>query len=325
MCQHRKSGNVMIDEGILDIFLDTLIKHQLIKPEDLENLKTKAVKDRLSFEADETIGEGSASEEELAYRQQLLDLLKELYDDVIDIINSNKEPLKKIKQIDNLIDIFIDEGQDIVNEVIPKTWDDGIDESIDTLNDIDDSEDYDTDNIDTSKRDLILQQQLMNIEDIGLRLRGRIRQSLLVTAIKTHDEESTKKSKTIKQKAKKYPASYTPCMIQIAQEDPNLTEDELREICLWESGFAEAEENTDKMGVWGYLNANKEAILAGLIMGTAITGDLIADWETVGDNNVCEECQDLEANSPYSILKWPSEPHFGCRCKQENVRLASLE
>lgn len=329
MCEHCKtvaSKTVAIDEGILDV----LIEKSGVTPTDLEGLKTKeAPTPKLTFEPNENIGEGGATSEELAYRQELLDLLKELYEDVNEIINQDKGPLDKIRRIDFLIDTFISDGQDIVNEVIPQTWDDGVDEAITTLEEIDDTEDFDTNEADTEKLDLILQQQLMNIEDIGLRLRGRIRQSILVNAIQRPLQEAQQQNKAITKKAsKKYPASWTPCMIQIARRESNLTEDELREQCIWESGFIEAEENTDKTGVWGWIEANKEALLAGLIMGAGIVGDLIADWATCEDLNncpsdgpVCDECQAMSGET-YYLTAWPGEPHFGCRCGMDNIRLA---
>lgn len=320
MCQHCKSGNVLIDEGLLD----ALIISSDLKPEDLKGLKTKAVKPQLTFKPDEDIGEGTATKEEYAYRQQLLNLLKDLHSDVEDVIKNDDEPLEKIEDVDKLIDSFIDDGQDIVNETIQDTWDEGIEQAIDTLNDIDDDKNNDTINPDTDKLDLILQQQLFNIEDVGLKIRGRIRQFILVQAINQQPTTDTK-NKTIKKASPTPNSTWTECMRELHRLQPKLTETELRDQCEWDRSFVDAESNIDKMGVWGWIMAHEGSILATLIIGTGVIGDLIADWVTVGDDSVCDVCLDLESNNPYSVLDWPSDPHFGCRCEKENVRLASLE
>ncbi len=319
MCQYCKSNKVLVDEGLLD----SLIIASNLKPEDLKELKKKAVKQRLTFTPDKDIGEGTATKEEYAYRQELLNLLEDLHGDVEDIIKNDDEPLDKIEDIDKLIDTFIEDGKDIVNETIQNTWDDGVDDATNTLNEIDDDKNTATINPDTSQLDLIIQQQLMNIEDIGLKLRGRLRQFILVQAINTQTITTTK-NKAIKKASPTPSSTWTECMRELHKLQPQLSETELRDQCEWDRSFEDAEENMDKMGVFGWLEAHKEAILGTLIIGTSIIGDLIADWVTMGDENVCENCQDAEAGSPYSILDpiWQILIHFGCRCWMDNIRLA---
>lgn len=241
MCQQCKSGKVLIDEGILD----ALILSSDLKPEDLHGLKTKAVKPQLTFKPDKDIGEGTATKEEWKYRQDLLNLLKDIHGDIKDVIESNDEALEKIADVDKLIDTFISDGQDLVNETIPQTWDDGTQQAIDTLNDIDDNKSNETITPDDTKLQLILQQQLFNIEDIGLKIRGRIRQFILIQAIST-ETTTTNKNKQIKKASPTPNSTWTECMRELHRLQPKLTETELRDQCEWDRSFVDAETNTDK-------------------------------------------------------------------------------
>jgi hypothetical protein len=323
MCQHCKSGNVLIDEGLLDALIISNIKEGNLKPEDLKGLKTKAVKPQLTFKPDKDIGEGTATKEELEYRKELLSLLEKLYEEINKFIWKKEAPIKKLDKIEKLIDKFVVNGQKLVEKSIPQIWDEGIDEGLNELEKIDSESEYKIDKIDDSKQGLIREQQTRNIRKIGNNLLGRLEQLILINTI--NENKAPSKQKKSIQKA--VPTSnWTECMRQLNKEDSTLTVDELRDYCeSYESAFNEAQNNTDKAGMWGWLAAHREALLSALIMGTGILGDLIADWVTWGDDRVCDECLELEAKSPYSILSWPSEPHFGCRCEQQNVRLASLE
>jgi hypothetical protein len=92
-----------------------------------------------------------------------------------------------------------------------------------------------------------------------------------------------------------------------------------------DQSFNTAQNRLDGMGWFGWFNANQIGSIATLALGTVVLGDLIADWVTAGDENVCADCQDMADNGPYSVLSWPEEQHFGDRCSMENIRLASME
>jgi hypothetical protein len=114
-------------------------------------------------------------------------------------------------------------------------------------------------------------------------------------------------------------------MIKLHEQEPDLTEDELREQCEgWENGFNDAQNNLDKLGLFGWLTTNHLAFYSTLLWGTVLVGEIIADWVTEGDDRVCDECLENEANSPYSIFDkiWLIIVHFGCRCWMDNIRLA---
>ena len=76
MCKHCQKGMVAIYEPILD----ALIQSSDLKPEDLKELVTKAVEeDKLTFKPDKNMGEGTPTEDELNYRQTLIDNLKDVF------------------------------------------------------------------------------------------------------------------------------------------------------------------------------------------------------------------------------------------------------
>lgn len=45
--------------------------------------------------------------------------------------------------------------------------------------------------------------------------------------------------------------------------------------------------------------------------------DLYLNWVTMGDDHVCETCQEYEDASPYRVEEFPHIPHPFCRCHPE--------
>ncbi len=275
----------------------------------------------LNFKPDLEMGEGTPTPEEVEYRQALLDLANRLYKVVKGRFKTITNTQDLIRKIDNDINDFILEGQKVVLQYIPQSWNQSQEEGMSKLEKIGKSKQFDESKIDDNKRDLIIQQQQANVEDIGLRLRGRIRQYIYIKDVQDNKNVQTLLNSLTNAT---YPKSWTKCMIEEYKADPTLTEEELRNICEgteWEDEFQDVQDNLDKVGLFGWVASHKAAMIATMAMGTSVLGSLVADWVTVGDDRVCEECQDLEANSPYSVLNWPESPHFGCRCSMENVRL----
>jgi hypothetical protein len=283
------------------------------------NVVTKAPGDVPDFKPNKNLGEGEAPENEIKYRQTLLDLLNQLYDDTKDLKSVND-----LDEIDDLINQFITDCNQLIDDSITSQWNNGVKEGLSELKGINNKKKFNTDNIDTTKKALIIQQQQCNIEDIAFKLRGKLRQSIMITAIKQpYKQTSTKTDNVTKAK---YPSTWTQCMIQLFKKNPKLTEDELYFECERTTAFNDAQQNTDKLGLYGFITAHEEAMLGTLIAGSTIIGDMVADWVSVGDDNVCDECLEREANGPYSIFDniW-NDTHFGCRCWMENIRLPSSD
>lgn len=73
-----------------------------------------------TFKADRSKGEGKASPKELAFRQEMLDRLKEAYDKFTPIKkNTNLTPEEKIKHIKPITDTFIQDIQGIIKRFAP--------------------------------------------------------------------------------------------------------------------------------------------------------------------------------------------------------------
>src|SRR5574343_1512076 len=142
----------------------------------------------LTFKPDKLMGEGEATPEELAYRQDLLDLLGRLYKVVGKRFKTITNPSDLIRKIDSDVNDFIAEGQQVVLNHIPKTWNNSQEQGMQTLKRLDGKKKFDETKIATDQKDLIIQQQQMNIEDIGLRLRGRLRQTININAIRDSDK-----------------------------------------------------------------------------------------------------------------------------------------
>lgn len=319
-CQNQ--DKVRINKNILD----TLIIAADLTIDDFKTLGLIPLekKAELDFQPNKNLGEGQATPEELKYREDLLKLTEQLYKDTTKVLNSNSTPDEQIKEINKLIDTFISEGQDLVNTSLPETWDKGVNDGIKELKNIDNKKSYNTKKIQTNKLDLILQQQLFNIEDIGLKLRGRLRQFILINAIQEPNDTSVEKSIILKATPT---SKWTKCMLQMHTRYPHMSEEELRTECEKEiePAFQDVQDNIDKMGLFGWLTTHHEAFLGTLMMGAMVLGDLIADWVTMGDERVCEECQEAESKGPYSIFDaiWSLLIHFGCRCWMDNIRLAT--
>jgi hypothetical protein len=65
----------------------------------------------------------------------------------------------------------------------------------------------------------------------------------------------------------------------------------------------------EKMGMFGGVEADKQGRIQCYI-GLPV----LIPWEDAGDENVCEDCQELAARGPYRPEDYPEAPHYGCRC-----------
>ena len=116
---------VVINEDILN----TLISTTQLTVKDLEALKplpTQKAQNKTSkpdFKPNPHLGEGTASQTEWEYREKILSLLKTLYTDIQNIKTKEEtHPYLRTSQENQLIDQFIQEGQELVKEHITKTY-----------------------------------------------------------------------------------------------------------------------------------------------------------------------------------------------------------
>jgi hypothetical protein len=164
--------NIEVDEDFLDNLLIKAI------PE-LE----KTVKDEpLTFEPDKNLGEGKASKRNLDNRQLLLTCLKDtVYDPMTTMLKEDKTTEEQITVMDGFIDDYIKEGQSLIESILTKSWNIGVNESETYLKAAAKKQDAKykakiSDNPEQLQQ--IITMGKHNIEDYGLVLRGRLRSAI---------------------------------------------------------------------------------------------------------------------------------------------------
>lgn len=80
--------------------------------------------------------------------------------------------------------------------------------------------------------------------------------------------------------------------------------------------FKNAEQISDMLGMFGDFEAWKSGMLDRYLQyENMLNARIMIPWVTMGDENVCNDCLELEANGSYSPDEYPEPPHFGCRCE----------
>jgi len=132
-----------------------------------------------SFKVDKNLGEGTATELELEYRQKLLDALQRFQKAVHKIFRGNDNWDEKIKKLDYLTLDYISTAQQLPLEYIPKRLEQGIQNAKTELekNDIKIPK---TDLMDNPYLPIMVTQQQEKIESIGWQVRDRLREKIRV-------------------------------------------------------------------------------------------------------------------------------------------------
>lgn len=334
-------GYLTIKSGIRD--LDEFEKYK-VDPTILKAPKApilKAANKTLTFKPNPTLGEGKASKEELQYRQYLLLYVKQMYDAIKKIKNGNELIDAKILAIDKIIDTFIINSKTLVQNTVTARYKGGYNKLGEMI------QKFKPSMIPIMEKDqprlaAILKQQLMNIEDIGLTYRGRVRQLLLMREISNYYYGPKKNPQLVKQAAVP-DATWNNCMIELQRTHPEMNEEDLRNACE-ESEDDGALDNqtgavvgrTDQLGMYGYLQSYtagfmqsgitvEKALMAGNItmLGLGVVSNMLMKipWVTCEDNGncssdtpVCGACLDAKANGPYMPEDFPDDQHMGERC-----------
>lgn len=181
MCEYCETkGMIGIDEPILDaLIIASGLTADDIKKLNLQKKIAKPVKP--TYKPNPNLGEGAASKENLAYRQELMNLDKELDKKTGSIIKSKDTPLERIKAIDTTIDDTIQKAQNLVEKRIKKAYMDGGNQLYIKLKKYGAKKPKIPAN--PERLEFIILQQKYNIEDKYLKLRGRLRQVIMVKAV----------------------------------------------------------------------------------------------------------------------------------------------
>lgn len=239
--------------------------------------------DEPDFLPDEDMGEGEASEDELDYRAELLLLLAGIAPALTKIVKSDDSISDKEKAISDILSDFQSDAEELIDERIGAAFNGAVENANQTLQDLEKG--IKKVKGDKNQLSAIENQQKANIKDIASTLEGKLMMGLNMDEVNT---------------------------IYAGKPD----------FSYIETALLQAQTRLDGMGMYGYLQGNMQGGLTALTAGTVLLGEMIvADWVTVGDENVCEDCLELEAGSPYPVIDWPEDPHFGCRCDRENERL----
>lgn len=241
---------------------------------------TASVKEEPSFEPNSNLGEGEASEDEMDYRTALLALLAAIFPQITKIVKDNKLTTnEKTSQIDSIIDNYAKQSEDDIKQYTQDIYDKAVTTANSNLKKIDPK--IKTLTPDFKSLDVIQTQQIKNIESVSNQLKGKLIQGLLMGDINNSMRKNPEK-------------------IQYEFID---------------GAFKEAQDRLDGTGWYGWYKSKEGGLLSTYMMGNDILGALVADWITAGDENVCEDCQAMADNGPYSVLNWPPEQHFGDRCE----------
>lgn len=75
--------------------------------------------------------------------------------------------------------------------------------------------------------------------------------------------------------------------------------------------FRNESARADAIGQFGYHESSVQGNLS-----MAAGEGIFFPWVSVGDDNVCDDCLDLEAGGPYPADNYPESPHYGDRCNE---------
>lgn len=322
---------VLIKKELLDVtdiakfptsqeFLNKITKKLIEKANNNQDINILTQATQLTFTVDKTKGETKPTQEQVGYRQNLLDLLKELYDNAKKTVyNNTLSADQKTADIDKYVQTFINDAQPLVENTVQTRYQAG----------------YDSMNGYLTKAKVtppaqaqaqprlqsILRQQFQNVEDIGLIIRGRLRQLVNMNDVESYYHY------TIPKKLKQAQSDYTPCMKQQQKLHPDWSEAELESYCEEDDSidnvFNNASNNLDQLGMFGWLESFMAGYLAAGLLATSLITNLKISlpWLTCTDNNNCTrngpcgDCEDMAAGGPYPIDNFPpSTLHDLCQC-----------
>jgi hypothetical protein len=287
----------------------------------------EAAKDTPTFTPNPNLGEGKSTQPNLDHRQNLLDHLSDVDKELSKVIESDATADDKNQQIDNSINKFISTVQNENTTMVNGRWDDGwslmngyLEKAKIKINKP----------INPSRLQSILRQQNQNIEDLALRLRGRLRQIVNLADIRSYyqqDKPFKQSLCTLKEDVQPQ-SDWSACMLALHKNNPDMSADELEEHCgeddgnTYNAAFNQAQLQLDTLGLFGWLESFFSSFLGAGLLAMTLYSTLTIElpWLTCDDtgncvrNGPCEDCIALAASGPYPINNYPSVPHDLCQC-----------
>ncbi len=273
-----------------------------------------------SFDVDEEKGETKPTQEQVDYRQKLLDILSDLYDNAKKTVYNNALTAdNKASNIDNFVQTFINDTQKLVQNTVQTRYQDGYESMNGYLTKA--KVTPPAQQQEQPRLQSIVRQQIQNVEDIGLIIRGRLRQKVDMNDIQSYYHYKASK------KLKQAQSDWTPCMKQQHKVHPDWSEAELESYCEEDDStdnvFNNAQDNLDQLGMFGWLESFMAGYLVAGLLATALISNLTIElpWLTCLDNGNCTrngpcgDCEDMADGGPYPIDNFPpSTLHDLCQC-----------
>ncbi len=297
-------------------FLNQVTKELILKANDEPVKLRQAAPD---FDVDETKGETKPTQEQVDYRQSVLDLSNDLYDNSKKTVyNQTLTADNKDSNIDNYVQTFINDTQKLVQTTVQTRYQAGYDLMNKYLTKAKVTPPVQAN--EQPRLQSILRQQLQNVEDIGLIIRGRLRQKVNMNDVESYYAKPPKKLKQAQ-------SDWTPCMKEQQKLHPDWSEAELESYCEEDDSidnvFTAATNNLDELAMFGWLESFMAGYLVAGLLATALIANLTIElpWLTCEDNGNCTlngpcgDCEATAAGGPYPIDNFPpSTLHDLCQC-----------
>ena len=262
-----------------------------------------------TFVPNPRMGEGTATPDEMKYRKALIYNLDEIYEPIINTIHSNIPTLSKIDKAKIYIDQFVVKNKREADLQTHSFFYKAVLDANSRLHKL--KPNLPTIHPDYTKLEPIKNQQVTNVPDIGNYLLGRISQALMINEIQKQIADDVYNSNVFVELREDSEDDDTDP--EPSKKKKKKPDDELDDNI--DGAFNESQNRLDLMGLTGYVESNRIGQLSTYIAAGLLLGEVIyVEWVSAGDDHVCDDCDELEAGSPYPANSYPSSPHPGCRC-----------
>ena len=280
---------MQIDDNIFE----SIVVMSGLTVEDIKSLglKQSTSTDKPTLKPNPNLGEGTASKDETDYRKALIGILGLLYVPISKIVKDDKlDASTKVDKINTLVDYEFKDGSTIIKGNIKSIFDNAVTNANNKLKDLKKDIPLQTPNPNFIKP--VITEQSANLDDIANSLKSKLADSIYRDDIQFNLNNS-----------------YKP------------------DFNYLNTTFNATQSRLDGQGWYGWYQSNNSGLIGTYkeaIDNNVVPDDLVADWETAGDDSVCDDCQAMAEAGPYSVLSWPPEQHFGDRCEQGALYSQSL-
>jgi hypothetical protein len=291
-------------------------------------------------------GEGKAGPLELTYSKTLFKPLEPSYNTILTILKDDKSTLpQKMNVIKQQTNLLLSQGKGTINQNIINIQNAAVAKANNNLRRL--APKIKPINPPSTHLRLLQQQQTLNLSNIAQNLNDKIVMGLLQNEIENETRDNSFETKTVK-------AASSDCYTQTKQQHPDWTDAQINDYCNEDYDYLDQAYNQTQnrlmgmawygwrqatqigsVGVYALAIGNGSLALSIGLQTLGVTtlaagilflaANLVANWLTCEDDGcgpcssggpVCEDCIDMKNGSPYPVLNWPGEVHYGDRCCQ---------